>query len=402
MQRGTEAATGILMNMTVPTPPPESTSSIKTCFVIGPIGDRLAAFGSEGRVQYEQAIQVWDYVIHPACQALGIEPIRADRIAESGEITEQVCERLRDDDLVIADVTGGNPNVMYELGMRHTKNKLTVQIGEKGRLPFDITVIRTIQFNRTETGLVEARESLQNTIRADVERGPRPVTATRVWLGLRQDMSEVPESTGVAGGDQAQTPQTTASQGDGDEELGFLDMLAETEEALPLLSRVAEELTAVLESMPALADEMMRNMAASDVRGGGAGGRLRVAKEFADRLEEPTTDLEQLAAEFVGELGRMAPGFSYLLGEIEQDPSVLGREEAARQFADAIQQMSHASEESLAQVGVLANTVEPLGKVSTRLRPVSRRMSTALRRISGSSRIIEEWGARLDALEPNE
>ena len=183
---GFEATPSKLRNMTVPTPPPESTSSINTCFVIGPIGDRLAAFGSEGRVQYEQAIQVWDYVIYPACQALGIEPVRADRIAESGEITEQVCEHLRDDDLVIADVTGGNPTVMYELGMRHMKNKLTVQIGEKGRLPFDITVIRTIQFNRTETGLVEARESLQRTIKADVERGPRPVTATRVWLGLER------------------------------------------------------------------------------------------------------------------------------------------------------------------------------------------------------------------------
>lgn len=41
-------------------------------------------------------------------------------IAEPGEITEQVFQRLRDDDLVIADVRGGNANVMYELGLRHT------------------------------------------------------------------------------------------------------------------------------------------------------------------------------------------------------------------------------------------------------------------------------------------
>lgn len=107
--------------MTVSAPPPEH--NIENCFVVGPIGDKLAPPYSEGRHQYEQAIQIWDYVIEPAFQALNIQPVRADKIDESGEITEQVCQRLRDDDLVIADVTDGNPNVMYELGLRHTKNK---------------------------------------------------------------------------------------------------------------------------------------------------------------------------------------------------------------------------------------------------------------------------------------
>lgn len=223
--------------MTTPTSSSESASSIGTCFVIGPIGDRLAAFGSEGRRQYEQAIQIWDYVVYPACQALEIEPVRADIIAEPGETTEQVFRRLRDDDLIIADATGGNANVMYELGLRHTKNKLTVQIGERERLPFDITVIRTIQFVRTETGLVEARTKLQEAIAAGIERGPQPVTATRVWRGSSEVTPEVPE---------------TIELEEQNEEPGFLDMLAETEEAFPVLARVSEELTAVFEKLPAL------------------------------------------------------------------------------------------------------------------------------------------------------
>ena len=41
---------------------------------------------------------------------------------------------------MIADLTQANPNVMYELGLRHTQKKLTIQIGEAGRLPFDVTV----------------------------------------------------------------------------------------------------------------------------------------------------------------------------------------------------------------------------------------------------------------------
>ena len=82
---------GILRNMIPPTPPPEPISNIRGCFVVGPIGDKLAPPYSEGRNQYEQAMQIWDYVIEPACQALGIQPVRADKIDESGEITEQIC-----------------------------------------------------------------------------------------------------------------------------------------------------------------------------------------------------------------------------------------------------------------------------------------------------------------------
>lgn len=325
-------------------------------------------------------------MIQPACGALGIEPIRADTISEAGEITEQVFERLRDDDLVIADVTGGNANVMYELGLRHTKNKLTIQIGEREKLPFDITVIRTIQFVRSETGLIEAREKLQEAIRTGIKRGPRPVTATRLWLEFNAPVPGAPEV-------------LEAEEGGDEEEPGFLDMLAATEEALPLLARVAEDITAVFEGIPALTDETMREMAESDARGAGAGGRLRVAQNLAGRLEEPANTLEQLAADFVGELGRMSPGISYYVGLIEQTPSLLDENEEAREFADAIREMARAAEGSLSQVDSLADVVQTFGQISTRLRPVSRRMSSAIRRISGTSRTIEEWGQRLDNVD---
>lgn len=306
-------------------------------------------------------------------------------IAEPGEITEQVCQRLRDDDLVIADVTGGNPNVMYELGLRHTKNKLTIQLGERERLPFDINVIRTIQLNRNETGLVEARDSLEKAIRTGVERGPQLVTATRVWLGS----GGTPELVEAV---ELQEPQE-------EEEPGFLDMLAETEEAVPLFAQVADELTRAFEGLNPLTNEMTREIAQSDARGGGAAGRLRVAQNFAERLEEPANDIEQTAANFVGELTRMAPGISYQIGLIEENPSLLDNNEEARQFADSIRTLAQVAGESLAQVGTLADSVQNLGKISNRLRSVSRRMSLAIRRISDTSRIIEEWGDRMDRLE---
>src|SRR5205823_2372914 len=101
-----------------------------SCFVIGPIGDKDAPVNSEARLAYEDAIQVFEEVIQPACQGFGIAPRRADHIDRPGEIPEQVFRELRDAHLVIADLTGGNANALYELGLRHTTGKLTIQLGE--------------------------------------------------------------------------------------------------------------------------------------------------------------------------------------------------------------------------------------------------------------------------------
>jgi hypothetical protein len=364
-------------NATIPEAP-------ATCFVIGPIGDKQAAVGSVERLRYEESMRVWDYVIKPACDALGIEPVRADMIAEPGEITDQVCRRLRDEDIVIADVTGGNANVLYELGLRHTTNKLTVQLGEKGKLPFDITVVRTIPFVRSETGLVEARESLQKAIQAGLEYGGNPVTATRVWHETDGNVTVEPSDT------------KTEEDRDGP---GFLDMVAEAEEAAPLLSQVMEKLTEVFESLSNLTDKAMEEMARSDARGQGTGGRLRVAQRLADNLDGPATQMEQLAGDFVGQLERMSPGISYLIGQIEDDPSSLRTDDGARQFGATMKMLSSAAAENLPQIDDLADSAHNLGKVSNRLRPVSRRMSTALRKISGTSRTMQDWGRRIDAID---
>ena len=177
------------------------------CFVIGPIGDRLAEHGTPDRLIYEQALTVVTEVIVPACAAAGTEtPERADWISEPGEIPDQVFERLRDFDVVIADVSGANPNVMYELGLRHSLNKATIQIGETDSLPFDIHAIRTIRFRRTEHGLIDARGRLELALRAALEGRFSPAAATRTWLDRPPepdepiDGPEPPDSTATGWG----------------------------------------------------------------------------------------------------------------------------------------------------------------------------------------------------------
>lgn len=130
-----------------------------TCFVICPIG----ASGSPGRVRSDKLLQ---YIIEPVCSESGYSVVRADRLADPGMITNQIMEYLVDADLVIADLTDMNPNVFYELGVRHCTGKPFIQVMyEKSIVPFDIANVRTIPYS---TDIAEVHKSVDD-LRASVD-----------------------------------------------------------------------------------------------------------------------------------------------------------------------------------------------------------------------------------------
>ena len=113
----------------------------KICFVISPIGSE----GTDIRNRYDQVLK---YAITPAVEKCGFEVIRADSISKSGNITTQIIEHLIQDDMVVADLTDNNPNVFYELAIRHCFKKPYVQIKDNNtKIPFDISNLRTINFD---------------------------------------------------------------------------------------------------------------------------------------------------------------------------------------------------------------------------------------------------------------
>ncbi len=122
----------------------------RICFVIAPIGPE----GSDIR---KRADQVFKYIISPAVDKFGYKPLRADQIAETGLITSQVIQHVIDDPLVIADLTGHNPNVFYELAIRHAIRKPFVQIIHPNEeIPFDVAGIRTVRLDYRDLESVDA------------------------------------------------------------------------------------------------------------------------------------------------------------------------------------------------------------------------------------------------------
>jgi hypothetical protein len=86
----------------------------------------------------------------------GYTAVRADQIAKVGLITSQIINSIIDSPLAIADLTGSNPNVFYELAIRHAIRKPYIQLISKGeKIPFDIGAVRTIEFDIADLDSVE-------------------------------------------------------------------------------------------------------------------------------------------------------------------------------------------------------------------------------------------------------
>lgn len=110
------------------------------CFLISPIGE------ADSLIR-QHANNVRDHLIKKAIGS-DYDVIRADDLNEAGTITVQVVRELAEADLAVADLTGTNPNVMYELAVRHSFNKPVILICKKAQeLPFDIAAERTVFFD---------------------------------------------------------------------------------------------------------------------------------------------------------------------------------------------------------------------------------------------------------------
>lgn len=132
----------------------------KYCFVITPIGN----VGSEIFIKANGLI---DAVIRPVLEKLGYKVEAAHHINSSGSISNQIIERLLESELVVANLTGLNPNVMYELAVRHAKRLPVISLAEKGtKLPFDIQAERTLFYEDSMSGVEILKPKLNEAVNA--------------------------------------------------------------------------------------------------------------------------------------------------------------------------------------------------------------------------------------------
>jgi hypothetical protein len=110
---------------------------LDTCFVMMPFGEWFD--------RYYQDIYI------PAIKEAGFEPVRADELFGSGSVVEQIWEQVMKAKVLLAELTGKNANVFYELGLAHAaKRPVVFTAAQVEDVPFDLRHLRVIVYETKE------------------------------------------------------------------------------------------------------------------------------------------------------------------------------------------------------------------------------------------------------------
>ncbi|WIB25417.1 hypothetical protein [Curtobacterium sp. MCSS17_015] len=154
---------------------PKSSFDEKTVFVISPIGEVGSTVNRNARLTL-------NFIIRKAFAKPEWAVHRADEEDAPDSITAQVIKRIADSDLIVADLTGHNPNVFYELAVAHGFKKPVIHLMTKGeRLPFDVTDQRAVFYD------LQDPESVDSAIKA--------LRGSQQWLQDHPDEIRNPLST---------------------------------------------------------------------------------------------------------------------------------------------------------------------------------------------------------------
>lgn len=150
---------------------PEQRTDKKRCFIITPIGNDNDSI----RRHIDGII---DAAIKPALEP-DYEVVAAHKITETGTITKQIIKEIYQDELAIANLTGNNPNVMYELAIRYCLGKPVLTIAEKGtNLPFDVMPERTIFYVNNPQGSLDLKDAIRSyVLNVDLAKRESPIHA---------------------------------------------------------------------------------------------------------------------------------------------------------------------------------------------------------------------------------
>ena len=118
---------------------PKSREFLDTCFVLMPFGDWFDVYFSQIYAQ--------------GCKDAGLEPIRADGLFTTGSVMEQIWEQIKRSKVLLAELSGKNPNVFYELGLAHALRKPVVFVtASLDDVPFDLRHLRVVVYDVRNPG----------------------------------------------------------------------------------------------------------------------------------------------------------------------------------------------------------------------------------------------------------
>ena len=163
----------------------------KVCFVVMGFGKKTA-YTRDHKVRILDLDATYESIIEPAVTDAGLRCIRADKMLNAGMIDTRMYEMLLRADLVVADISTGNVNAVYELGVRHAlRPHSTILMQEEDAIfHFDLAHVSTFTYQHMggDIGSREAKkkkEALQNLIEEVLQKPTRDSPVYEFLRGLQ-------------------------------------------------------------------------------------------------------------------------------------------------------------------------------------------------------------------------
>lgn len=142
----------------------------RTIFFISPIGKKGSAI-------YQKHYAVYTQFVRPVINSLdsSFEVVRADQIARPGSFIKDIIQYLKNAYIIIANLTDLNPNVFYELGVRHALSNRTIMITENiDSIPSDLKQYRAIEYYYAPEGIEAFHKQLSQCIEEIISNPNKP------------------------------------------------------------------------------------------------------------------------------------------------------------------------------------------------------------------------------------
>lgn len=314
---------------------------------------------------------IYERLIGPALRDAGYEVERADSDLAQHNVMRGIVERIARADLIVAELTSRNPNVLYELGLAHGLGRPTVLIAQDiDEIPFDLRTYRAHAYSTRFDEIQELGDALRR-IGEEHARG-------NVVFGSPVSDFLVPREQGLV---DRVTGEESASEDDAPG--GFIDRLVEIQHAADAFQEIIARITLATDDVGEDVTRSGKRMEALNTDTPGAAITMRRLASaagsdlarYADRLDNELPGLDEAVSKFVDN------GLGHVTWLAAQEG-----DEAAQQMLETRDELStllEVSDESLPQLEGFREAVLSVRGFSRDLDKPVNRVAATLKEVSG-------------------
>ena len=341
---------------------------------------------------------VYLHFIKPVLEDAGFDVLRASDIQSAQNIMRDIFEAIIRSDLIVADLTGSNANVFYELGIAHALKRpviLLTQIIDD--VPFDLQAYRLVEYNTYFTEIEKAKQTLADYAKKFQEG----VLPTRDPLTDFFPDGHLPVS---ASGDVNRPGDAESGAGSpvNSEPAGFLDSLIATEDHFNAMAEIASRLDGSLKDMTNGLTEATGNLERINANPNQSSARAAqtVCRRLSDKIRAFNDVLEPANIEFAEAVNEAQETVAAVLSF--QGENIEATSGQVAEQRESLKALVDAGASALDSLNSMASEFEALPRMERRLDKEVQIGINGLHNTGGSLSRLVLWGSaavdRMDAM----